>query len=118
MSEKMTKQQVFDKVKAHLLTQGRRAQQDGECRYRAEGGLMCAAGCLIKDKYYSGPLMEGFSVTVLSVRGALISSGVPDESIGLVGDLQDIHDNCPVEDWWLLLGQTALNHGLSAGEMA
>ena len=47
-------QQIFDKVAAHLLAQGKRAavlakQDDGmmvdACVYRNQDGLMCAVGC-------------------------------------------------------------------------
>jgi hypothetical protein len=47
----MTKQEIFDKVAAHLLTQRRQSVNDcsGACVYRSPEGLKCAAGCLIPD---------------------------------------------------------------------
>ncbi len=57
----MTKQEIFDKVKAHLLAQGKRAVNgDGNCMYRGMDGTKCAVGCLIPDELYT-PLLENHS---------------------------------------------------------
>ncbi len=44
----MTKQEIFDKVATHLLTQNEKALNSvGGCVYRTDKGLKCAVGCLI-----------------------------------------------------------------------
>lgn len=65
------------------------------CLYRGPDGLMCAAGCLIEDEYYS-PKFEGKGAHVGEISNALISSGVPmnkPEVSRLVQKLQAAHDN-------------------------
>jgi hypothetical protein len=52
------KQQLFDKMAAHLLQQGSRAltidcNGAQKCVYRGDGGKMCAVGCLISDEAYT-----------------------------------------------------------------
>src|SRR5258706_1958080 len=74
----MTNQELFDKVKNHLLSQNAqsiayRTPQTYHvvkyCVYKNENGLKCAIGCLIPDEKYS-PEFEGVS---LHMR----TSGVP-----------------------------------------
>jgi hypothetical protein len=63
----MDRQETFDKVARHLLTQGRRSAElnpmvsGGVCRYRSPDGTKCAVGALIPDELYSAD-MEGRSV--------------------------------------------------------
>jgi hypothetical protein len=48
----MTKQEVFDRVVTHLLTQKKRsASYYGSCLYKGPDGLRCAVGCLFPDSY-------------------------------------------------------------------
>ena len=59
---KMNRQEVFDKVVAHLAQQ-KEPSRDGpthtaQCRYRNSKGLKCAIGFLIPDHLYS-PHVEG-----------------------------------------------------------
>jgi hypothetical protein len=42
-----TAQEVFDQVATHLLTQRQRSTTKGNCAYRGDDGLKCAAGCLL-----------------------------------------------------------------------
>ena len=53
----MRKQQVFNTVAKHLLTQKKKSIKDGTCRYRYRN-LSCAVGCLIPKEEYS-PKLEG-----------------------------------------------------------
>lgn len=95
----LSRQDVFNTVYTHLLTQGARSIDGfGECLYRAPDGRRCAAGVLIADRFYH-PSMEGISARVEVVVDALKKSGVASEDIELVQDLQDLHDDIPVEDW-------------------
>lgn len=52
----MSKQEIFDTVARHLLTQKKACQNDGgACRYRA-GDLKCAVGALIPDDLYTSTI--------------------------------------------------------------
>lgn len=96
----MTKREIFDHVKEHLLTQNAKsAEEDGSCRYRGPFNRMCAIGCLIPENLYS-ETMEGCSVSGLfqdspELRHILLSG---DHMAMLVG-LQRIHDDGNVDDW-------------------
>ncbi len=121
------RQELFDKVSKHLLTQGERAVTASSgaglvCCYRTEDGLMCAVGCLIDDKYYH-PEFEGVGLydddaltaaegspdeRPFMVRSALEASlgYIPNaEEIRLLQDLQSIHD---VESNWIYDGGMAV----------
>lgn len=97
----MNKQEVFDKVVKHLLTQKACSEDDmRHCKYRGPNGLMCAVGCLITDKAYA-PHLEGKVANSFEVANALEKSGVdtsPDVLCLLYG-LQKIHDRCDVDNW-------------------
>jgi hypothetical protein len=96
-ARKMTKQQIFDHVAEHLLTQGVQsiaieAEEEGEepmCLYRA-GDLACAVGCLIPDSLYV-PEMEGKNVVSLLLNFSGFKYLQPHEK--LLFALQSIHDN-------------------------
>jgi hypothetical protein len=110
--EQLTKQQVFDKVKKHLLTQNKRAlDRGGSCLYRAAEGLTCAAGCLISDDVYSHSL-EGKSASSVAVARALEASGVSREYNDLVCSLQCMHDIDAPENWPVTMKEIASHHGL------
>ena len=88
-----TAQEVFDQVKEHLLTQkAKSVSADGSCVYRGEGGMMCAAGCLIADDEYE-PYMDGGAggswATLVAERW------VPLKHADLIQELQNIHDGSP-----------------------
>ena len=108
----MTLQEIFDKVKVHLLAQGKPAVDwvTSQCRYRAPDGLKCAVGCLITDEAYT-PDIEGtvlpYSPTrvdgsLFPVIRALQDSGIDAVESGttrhLLRELQRAHDemtDCP-----------------------
>lgn len=98
----MNKQEVYNKVRAHLLTQRARSvladcPAGMACAYRGVGGLKCAIGCLIEDKHYD-PEFERFGVGKTSVRDALRLSGVAYD-VDFLSALQVIHDNSPLCQW-------------------
>jgi len=94
----MTKREVFETVKAHLLTQGCKALGDRGCMYRGENGTKCAAGCLIADEHYQ-PSFEGGRVARCDVENALLASGVPVDALTLVECLQSVHDSYHPVNW-------------------
>lgn len=115
----MTKQQVFDKVVAHLLAQGGRAMGDDgyDCAYRTESGLMCAVGCLIPDELYS-------SATEGQLVGAVLASSPELQKLfntdvlssDLLWDLQSCHDSESVAEWSAGLRRIAIQHDLTLPE--
>jgi hypothetical protein len=105
----MTKQQLFDTVATHLLTQRRRSTRKSFCAYRGRDGLRCAIGCLIPDERYT-PNLEGKSAEQADVRRA---AGLRRGQGTLATDLQNLHDTLPVNQWHTKLYDIAHNHGLS-----
>jgi hypothetical protein len=122
-----TLQQVFNHVARHMLKQNCRAiyKDTVQCMYRGTGGTMCAAGCLIADKYYK-PEFEGWSIKGLGVHAgkcdavwyAVMASGVPNEARDLVQALQKVHDGGDggPESWPGRLREVACNFGLQYRE--
>lgn len=129
----MDKQDIYNRVKTHLLAQGKRSVgEDGLCRYRGEGGCKCAIGPLISDEVYD-PTLEGESVFSAKIQKALIKSGIlrlelptpppgsteEDELIcrasfdlDFLGDLQSIHDATLPNTWESELVKFAQLHKL------
>ena len=129
VSPPRTPREIWERVSAHLLRQGRRATRDGGyhgCMYRGRDGTSCAVGCLIPDEAYD-PDMEDAAVTQLDVTPegwwtpdvwhtgqlkrrralahALEASGIPatEENRTTLIDLQRIHDLVVPEEWELRL---------------
>ena len=115
----MNKQETYDKVASHLLTQrakslhsiGKYESVKG-CAYRGDEGRTCAVGCLIADKYYD-PFLEEKNIRSHSVQIALELSGVDLNLVNLLAKLQLVHDDCPVEDWETRLRAIADSEGLT-----
>lgn len=86
--------EIFERVRKHMLTQNQRsADEQGECKYRDDQGLMCAVGCLIADHAY-GPHIEGTVASDYLVQQALRLSGIQldDDIEFILHELQQIHD--------------------------
>lgn len=109
----MNKQEVYNKVRAHLLTQNkrsvRRVKRESFCSYRGTDGLMCAVGCLIPDGQYD-PDCEGRNVRDAMVKDMLAGTGI--RCWSLLRDLQNIHDNNAPKDWRARLDDIAKDYGL------
>jgi len=101
----MTRQETFNRVAKHLLTQGKRSlavypgsedygQKD--CAYRGEGGLSCAVGCLIPDERYRRS-WEGQGVENEDIKGLLC--GELGHDLRLLQDLQGVHDETNPLEW-------------------
>ena len=105
---KATAQEVFDHVAKHLLTQGAKSlSRQGSCAYYGEGGLRCAAGCLISEDEYS------IDMEYTCWDDLIHEADVTPKHSLLIGALQDIHDVDPVEEWRSRLGTLAALHNLS-----
>lgn len=116
------KQEIFTKVKNHLLTQNERSMNESElnCAYRGVGDLKCAAGVLIPDNDYD-IRMEGCALITDGSRGGrvpvatkfFIDSGYTNSEIDLIKELQYVHDAYSVSSWEPHLKRIAENHGLN-----
>lgn len=109
----MDDQQIFDTVATHLLAQGERSTRGtaGVCAYRGTGGLRCAVGCLIPNDRYK-PSLEGQGVTSGPVLDALPWEALA--QVGLLNELQAVHDWCAAEDWRARLRELAEGRRLRA----
>ena len=118
----MEAQEVFDTVVNHLRKQGVKAQRQSEgstfeddkfCAYRADGGLSCAAGCLIHDDEYRAWMentqfrgLLSMKLTPASLKERLLPH------INLIADLQTTHDCYEVNQWEGRFKDTAAIHRL------
>lgn len=123
MTEKLNTQQVFDKVATHLLRQGRKSQNVGRgqcksfCAYRGDDGTTCAVGCLIPDDRYN-PALEGLAAQRFAVLDTIRDTVDLNETTKtLLTELQDLHDNSPVETWHLGLERLANRYNLSTSAL-
>jgi len=124
----MNKQEVFNKVHAHIMTQGGPAYAHGECRYRNEYKQSCAIGCLIPDELYN-PMIEGVTVRGVITNGETEGSReyklreILEKVVGtdweemsqFLIQLQDAHDDDLVEDigqWLSRMERIAKTHNL------
>lgn len=80
---------------------------NGQCRYRSEGGLSCAVGCLIPDEKYNESL-EGKTILDPEVWGLFQA-----EETGLLSSLQDVHDCFTPSCWCGELLRVARRFGLN-----
>lgn len=100
----MTDQELYNKVKAHLLAQRTKAMYGNMCRYRTPDGLKCAIGCLIPDDKYN-PSFEGRGIAdrgdgqESSVFPIADAAGIVPSQFPLAGDLQWIHDHIDPVYW-------------------
>lgn len=111
-----TKQQIFDQVAAHMLTQNKASMKvegsDEFCAYRGDAGLKCAAGCLIADDEYK-PEMDRSVFGNGTGWDTLVSRGLaPSEHEMFIGRLQRIHDSTPPTNWKDRLNEFAVSHDL------
>lgn len=131
----MNTQQVLDKVSAHMLNQGQKSMAWSDkdaammCAYRGDGGLQCAAGCMIPDDKYEKRFegcgvrpqelkagIHGFAPKTNdanALRLVLIEANDLDENgLSLLRKLQGIHDKNRVKYWKENLENLARREGL------
>ena len=123
----MERQEIFDTVATHLLTQNAKALALGTktvCRYRGAGGYKCAVGCLIPDELYSDSI-EGGGVSGWAVQEVLVAANVitreetrgprlATDRLALLSELQIVHDTKFAENWKRALRGVADRFGLVA----
>ena len=98
--------EVFDEVARHLIAQNEKAVIDGYCVYHGEGGLKCAAGCLIGEDEISDEFRY-------KTWAEVVDEGLaPLEHHELISELQSIHDNSDPETWVEDLRKMAKRRGL------
>lgn len=129
MTTQLTKQEIFDRVAEHLLTQMEKSGVVDEtcgygfrCLYRGPNGLKCAAGALIPDELYD-PCIEDVSIEsdktgdfITSETLRLLVSirekcGIEEEK-DFVRELQKIHDEFAPEYWEIELKELAKENDL------
>ena len=103
-----TEQELFNRVKTHLLNQGAKAETDESthvqrinmCQYHAESGLKCAVGCLITDEAYDFS-MEGEDINDDLVYNGLRDSGIDmsGKTLSILRALQHVHDSHEPSEW-------------------
>jgi len=115
----MNKQEVFNKVAKHLLTQNSKSMAFGQCAYRGKDGRMCAVGCLIPDKVYTSKFENKNVRGLLDINDwepavvmQLAEAGIDQYNASLLMQLQRMHDRKPVEEWPALLAKIAAEYKL------
>ncbi len=115
----MNRQEVFNKVATHLLTQNEKARTqtgwgDFRCSYKADNGLKCAIGCLIPDDLYDKKI-EGNSILYNPLLISILRNAIDlyiDDDINFLENLQTIHDQMSIKSWAEQLNQFAIDNKL------
>ena len=120
----MTRQEIFDKVASHLLTQNAKSTLPinlheqmssnlyASCAYRGEYGMACAIGCLIPDELYE-ERYEKKSMDHCDVLDLLTKLGFADE-FSLLNAFQCVHDQYNVSDWYEKLLDISASYGINS----
>jgi len=125
MTKMLTKQQIFDTVATHLLTQNEKALcypgDDGNapsCMYLTVEGLKCAVGIFIPKSEYNSD-WEHESVTGLfeSYPEDMHNLGLEKKYISLLENLQNVHDSYIPDEWDFQLRDVASIFELSTSVM-
>lgn len=129
----MNRQQIYDRVKRHLLKQGVKSIEnvsytyddpnedyiEPECRYRTTDKdghvLKCAIGCLIPLRNYD-PAFEGDNARGITERGDVFppSLGITWEDTDFLNDLQLLHDGNDPAEWPDALERFSRRYNLTA----
>jgi hypothetical protein len=126
MDSILNKQEVFSKVKKHLLKQNRQAKSvEKGCRYKTQDGKKCAIGCLIEEKFYSSnlescsvagilnyPNYVRYNVLIKALKQSLKLKEISTNDLIFLSDLQYVHDYEPIIDWPFRLKTIAEKYGL------
>ena len=115
----LTIKNIYESVTAHLLSQGAVSEdENGSCRLRSPNGRKCAIGSLLRDECYQ-PDFEGIGISYYrgTTDGALLRALYASqidvyrpEVMDLLIELEEVHDDAPVEDWADLLAAIGRRH--------
>ncbi len=121
--KEFNRQEIFNTVAEHLLTQGRQAKKadNSSCVYRSTNGDKCAIGCLIPDDRYSPKLENN---TALTLHTRIYTNGLSylEQALGysinakdaiFLRDLQRIHDQTVPANWIQKLKEFAVENNLT-----
>lgn len=113
-----SKQEIFDQVARHLLTQMARSTTGTTCLYINPEGKRCAAGALLSDKELER--VQELCINNTGFRSLLAEFDTdipypPVDIVDFVTALQDIHDGSAPEHWAEGLIYLAAFHELDAG---
>lgn len=97
----MNRQEIFNKVVKHLLTQNERAvDKDGFCSYKTHNGLKCAIGALIPDGHPAQHASCSVSMSFFAEYDLKEYLCIKDESdVSFLWALQRIHDGREPYEW-------------------
>ncbi len=101
--EQFSGREVFEYIKKHLLTQGRKATDPtGRCVYRVQAKdgetLKCAAGCIISDDEYNPSMEKSSWRSLVSCKG-FSPVPIPSAHSVIINGLQVIHDQTDPQFW-------------------
>ena len=122
----MTKQQAFDKMVAHLASQGKRCMKHGRCAYRADDGTKCVVGCMISDEAAERVATQNFHQTAVihqstwnMLREELALEGVDERAAqNFYHAMQQAHDqNTDPVTLKRALTVVAVNNSLDGGSI-
>ena len=99
---KATKQQIFNQVATHLLTQKKQAKIINEtgtfCRYRIPNtNLKCAGGCIIADLEYDETCETRTWHDAIKLY--ILDFPYCNRHENFIGNLQSIHDSLDPSEW-------------------
>jgi hypothetical protein len=118
-------QDIFNRVKNHLLTQ--KTQSNGgnftnSCAYRGKNNTTCAVGCLIPDELYVATIENATVLNSIRKNDLKYDNAKKLHEIltklglikhyKLLQDLQNIHDSYSVNNWEYALKCCANRHNL------
>lgn len=112
----MNKQQIFNKVAEHLLTQMAVSEDEFGCLYRGPNGLKCAVGILIPDDLFEVELENSDVYSLfdcLGPEGRKRIGITRYRTLDFLADLQCIHDSFPPDSWRAELRVLANKHRLN-----
>lgn len=101
----MTNQEAYDRVKAHLLKQNKKAMKDdyGKCTYQTSDGLKCAIGALLPEHILTYEFVQTNHPISSLLDGICGTPEIIDHFRGvdpkLLNALQSVHDHHFPSDW-------------------
>ena len=110
----MTKQEIFNKVAKHLLKQNKQARDEvrDNCCLKDVDGNKCALGCLIPAKLYHPDMEYGSMVVDFFLAYSIPGIAKTTANLALLKDLQYVHDDIKVSEWYNQLQKVANEHKL------